>query len=165
MPNLYRLALAASVLLTTAPLHAGVLFAGGYWAALERNGGRSCEAVGRSELEARPGREQARASFSFDRSGSRRGEFHLRLSWPARAGAAALLSAGGQSFLLDTRGNHAWSRSPAQDLAIMAAIRRSTEMRVRVRDSAGRGVSDRYLLAGAPTAIDAAAVACAPSAK
>lgn len=152
----------AALLVGAAPLSARIIVAGGHWAAVERNGGRSCEALSRSELEARKGREQARASFSFDRAGPRRGQLHLTLSRPARPEASAMLTIGGQSFLLATRGNHAWSRGPGQEAAIIAAVRRASEMRVRVRDSAGRRVSDRYLLGGAPTAIDAAAVACAP---
>jgi hypothetical protein len=34
-------------------------------------------------------------------------------------------------------------------------------MRIEARDRAGRRFADRYLLAGAPTAIDPAAAACA----
>ena len=72
-----------------------------------------------------------------------------------------MLTIGKDSFLLVTRGNNAWSRGGAQERAIIAAIRRNGEMRVRAAGVGGT-VSDRYLLAGAPTAIDAAAVACAP---
>lgn len=135
-----------------------LLHAGQHWAALERPGGL-CEAVGRSELKAAPGRVQARAAVVFSRDGRRRGELHFVLSRPARPGADALLSLGGQSFLLLTRGQSAWSRGPAQEQAILAALRRASEMRVRAQGVGGR-VSDRYLLAGAPTAIDAAAIAC-----
>lgn len=156
-----RLALATLPLLLAieAPAAAQrLLHAGAHWAAFER--GAVCEAVSRSELQAPRGRPQARAAIAFDRSGARRGELHLVLSRPARAGAEALLTIGGQSFLLLTRGQSAWSRGPAQEAAIIAAIRRSGEMRVRARGVGGR-VSDRYLLGGAPTAIDAAAIACA----
>jgi hypothetical protein len=135
-----------------------LLHAGPHWAALERKGGQ-CEAVGRSELVATPSRVQARAAFAFSRDGRRRGELHLVLSRPARPGSEALLTIGGQSFLLLTRGQSAWSRGPAQEQAIIAALRRSGEMRVRAQGVGGR-ISDRYLLAGAPTAIDAAALAC-----
>lgn len=137
-----------------------LLHAGQFWAAFER-GKDSCEAVGRSELVAPRGRPQARAAFAFTRDGRRRGELHLLLSRTVRPGAAAVLSVGSDSFLLLTRGNSAWSRGPAQERAIIAAIRRHGEMRVRAAGLGGT-ISDRYLLAGAPTAIDAAAVACAP---
>jgi hypothetical protein len=156
-----RAALIAAALLGLAqPADAQrLLHAGPHWAALERSGGL-CEAVGRSELQALPGRIQARAAFSFTRDRKRRGELHLLLSRPVRPGTEALLTVGGTSFLLLTRGQSAWSRGPVQERAIIAAIRRSGEMRVRAQGVSGR-VSDRYLLAGAPTAIDAAAVACA----
>ncbi len=153
---LVALGLAASTAEARRLLHAGA-----YWAAFERAPG-SCEAVGRSELQAAPGRAQARAAFSFSRDGARRGELHLLLSRPARPGSDALLVVGQSSFLLATRGPSAWSRGPAQEQAIIAAVRRAGEMRVRAQGVGGR-VSDRYLLAGAPTAIDAAAIACAPS--
>lgn len=136
-----------------------LLYAGTYWAALERQGG-TCEAVARSELVSPSGTIQPRAAFAFSRDGRRRGELHLLFNRTVRPGAAAVLSVGGEDFLLITRGNNAWSRGPRQEAAIIAALRRSTEMRVRAQGQGGR-ISDRYLLAGAPTAIDAAALACA----
>lgn len=156
----------AAVLLGLLALVAGaegqaqrLLHAGAYWAALERPGG-VCEAVARSEIVALPGRPQPRAAFAFSRDGKRRGELHLLFARPVRPGAAAVLNVGSESFLLITRGTSAWSRGPAQEAAIIAAIRRSAEMRVRAQGQGGR-ISDRYLLGGAPTAIDAAAIACA----
>ncbi|MCW3797856.1 hypothetical protein OMW55_08575 [Sphingomonas sp. BN140010] len=107
-----------------------------------------------------PGRDQARATVSFDRRpGPRRGELHLRLSRPARSGTAALLQVGGTSFQLITRGVDAWSSGPSQEAAIIGAMRASGDMRLRFRSADGAH-TDRYLLPGAPTAIDAAAAAC-----
>ena len=158
-----KLALAvAALLLACGAAEAGaqrLLHAGAWWAAVERAGGR-CEAVARSERIAPPGRPQARAAFAFSRDGGRRGELHLLFARPVRSGSAAVLSVGGEDFLLVTRGASAWSRGPRQEAAIIAAVRRSSEMRVRALGEGGR-ISDRYLLAGAPTAIDAAALACA----
>jgi hypothetical protein len=136
-----------------------LLHAGAWWAALERPGG-TCEAIARSELSAPRGVTQARAAFAFTRDGRRRGELHLIFGRPVRPGGAAVLTVGAESFLLVTRGTSAWSRGPRQEAAIIAAVRRSAEMRVRAQGQGGR-ISDRYLLAGAPTAIDAAAIACA----
>lgn len=70
-----------------------------------------------------------------------------------------MLQVGGRRFQLLTRGVDAWSRGHAQEQAIMAALRTAGDMRVRFRAADG-GRTDRYLLAGAPTAIDAAAAAC-----
>ena len=104
--------------------------------------------------------KQARVSIAFDRRPGRHGELHFRLSRPARPGTAALLQVGGRSFQLVTRGPDAWSSGPPQEAAILAAIRAGNDMRLRFRSLAG-GRTDRYLLPGAPTAIDAAAAACA----
>ena len=57
--------------------------------------------------------------------------------------------------------DHAWSRGPLQEAAIIEATRSATSMRIEARDGAGRRFADRYLLNGAPTAIDAAAAGCA----
>ena len=140
-----------------------VLFARGNWAALQSSDGRHCQAVARSLRDAPKGAEQARAAFSFDQRGSRRGEFHLRLSRAVRQGSNVMLSVGGQPFQLVARGPEAWSIGPAQEAAIIAAARFATGMRVEARDAGGRRFADRYLLAGAPSAIDAAAAACARS--
>jgi hypothetical protein len=139
--------------------HARTLFAGGHWVAVERADGRSCAALARSELIAPKGSDQARVSFTFDSRGPRQGELHVRLSRPARPGSSVLLVVGGQPFQLLGRGADAWSRGPSQEAAIIAALRRAGDMRVRFR-GLGSGYTDRYLLAGAPTAIDAAAAAC-----
>ena len=152
----------ATALLTAAPAQARVLAAGGSWAAIERPGA-VCEAISRSELLAPRGEEQARVAIAFDRSGSRHGQLHARLSRPARSGAHAMLTVGTDQYLLITRGSDAWSRGPAQEQAIIASLRRGQRMRLQWQGAGGRRFTDYYLLAGAPTAIDAAAAACARS--
>jgi hypothetical protein len=47
------------------------------------------------------------------------------------------------------------------DAAILAAMRSAPQMTVSARDSRGRRFSDRYILEGAATALDAATVGCA----
>ena len=117
--------------------------------------------MARSELLARPGREQARAAFTFDRNpGRRRGELHLRLSRPALPGSTVLVQTAGATFQLTARGADAWTTGPAQEAALIAAVRAAGDLRARFRGADG-GHTDRYLLSGAPTAIDAAAAACA----
>lgn len=157
-----RAPLLALLLLTPAPAGAQVLASGGFWAAMERPGG-SCEAVSRSELLAPRGEEQARVAIAFDRSGRRHGQLHARLSRPARGGAHAMLTVGTDQFLLITRGADAWSRGPAQEQAILASLRRAPRMRIQWQGAGGRRYTDYYLLAGAATAIDAAAIGCAPA--
>ena len=134
------------------------IVASGDWAAFDR--GASCEAVARSTLIPRKGEPQPRVALAFDRSGPRKGELSVALRRPVRPGSSVVLTIGDLPFLLGARGAMAWSRGPRQESAIIAAIRSSTGMRVEARDLGGRRLVDRYLLGGAPTAIDAAAAAC-----
>ena len=132
--------------------------ANGDWAAFDR--GASCEAVSRSLLVPRKGQPQPHVTISFDRGGTRRGELSVAFRRPTRPGSSVVLTIGDQPFLLPARGERAWSRGPAQEAAIISAIRSSGGMRVEARDLGGRRMVDRYSLSGAPTAIDAAAAAC-----
>jgi hypothetical protein len=72
-----------------------------------------------------------------------------------------MLTVGERPFLLVGRGDWAWSLGPLQEAAIIDAARAATAMRIESRDGAGQRFADRYLLNGAPTAIDAAAAGCA----
>lgn len=155
-----RFALAAFLVMIAAPAAAAdVIFAGGQWAAIDRGG--SCEAAGRSLRIARKGKVQARAGFAFDSGRGRRGQFFAQLSRMPRANSTIILTVGQQPFLLVGRAGWAWSSGPAQEAAIIAAARASGGMRIESRDGGGRRFVDRYLLDGAPTAIDAAAARCA----
>jgi hypothetical protein len=136
---------------------AQLLFAGGQWVALDRGG--TCEAASRSVRIALKGKVQARAGFAFD--GTRRGQFFAQLSQVPRAGSAVLLTVGDRPFLLVSRGDWAWSRDPGQEAAMIAAVRAAGGMRIQSRNGAGGRFTDRYLLDGAPTAIDSAAARCA----
>ena len=136
-----------------------ILFAQGQWAAVRY--GAQCEAVARPLLPAARRQPQSRAGFSFVPASRRVGEFHARLSRVPRPGSSVMLTVGERPFLLVARGDWAWSSGPAQDSAIIDAARAATSMRIESRDGSGRRFTDRYLLAGAPTAIDAAAAACA----
>jgi hypothetical protein len=136
-----------------------ILAAQGHWAALKF--GPRCEAEARPLPPASRRQPEARAGFTFAERGLRRGEFHVRLSRLPRPGSSVMLSIGSRPFMLVSRGDWAWSRGPLQEAAILEAARGGTAMRIEARDGAGRRFSDRYLLDGAPTAIDAAAAGCA----
>lgn len=138
---------------------AQVVHAGGHWAALDRGG--ECEAASRALRIARKGEPQARAGFAFDATRRRDGQFYARLSRSLRPGSSAMLTVGDRPFMLVARGDWAWSRGPAQEAAIIAAVRDAGGMRIEGRDASGRRFTDRYLLDGASTAIDAAAARCA----
>ncbi len=139
-------------------LLAQTIAASGDWVAFDR--GASCEAKARSLLVPRKGEPQPHVALTFDRGAGRKGELSVALRRPSRAGSTVVLTIGEQPFLLSARGTSAWSRGPVQEAAIIAAMRSAGGMRVEARDGAGRRMVDRYVLNGAPTAIDAAAAAC-----
>ena len=153
------LAVIVAILGRAADARGSVIHAGGAWAAIDR--AEVCEALSRSVRIAEKGKVQAVAGFSFTTDHRRWGEFHARLSHLPRPGSSVLLTVGDQPFLLVARDDWAWSRGPAQEQAIIGAVRSADGMRVEGRDPGGRRFVDPYELGGAPTAIDAAAARCA----
>ncbi|MDR2856334.1 MAG: hypothetical protein LBV50_00610 [Novosphingobium sp.] len=90
-----------------------------------------------------------------------RGQVHFRLARRLTAGAGITLAIGSERFRLTGGGGDAWAADRRMDAAIVAAMRSAPRMTVFARDSAGRGFSGTWLLAGAATAMDAAAIGCA----
>ena len=154
-----RLVLLAAILAAVAvPAQAAtILFARGQWAAIDF--GARCEARSRA-LWPKRGTEPL-LGFAFDRSGTRQGQFYVRLSRPARPGSTVIATIGSEPFLLVGKGEWAWSRGAEQQQAMLEAARYGQSMRVEARDTRGRRIVDRYYLANAATAIDAAAARCA----
>ena len=150
------LSLAFAAAATAAPSR--LLIARGAWAAFDR--GLACEALARPLAPPRRNDAQPYAALAFDRAGPRQGQLFVQLRRPSRPGSSVMLTIGDQPFLLAARGASAWSRGPAQEAAIIAAMRAAGGMRLDARDLAGRRMTERFLLDGAPTAIDAAAAAC-----
>lgn len=156
--------LLAAAIAASAPADAAaerILFAGGQWAAIAF--GSRCEARGAAVLAKRG--TMPFAGFAFDRGGPGQGRFYVRLGRSARTGASVIATIGSRPFLLAGKGEWAWSRDPAQQRAMLDAARYGESMRIEARDSGGRRIVDRYLLAGAATAIDAAAAECAKTGK
>ena len=135
-----------------------VIAAGGHWAALLRAG--QCDAESLALDRPAAGKARGLAGFTFAADRSRWGQFHARLSRAPRAGASVIVTIGRKPFLLKVRGDWAWSSGPAQETALIAAIRSADSLRNQSRDMAGMRFTDRYALDYAPTAIDAAAARC-----
>lgn len=155
-----RLAALSCLVVATVALAAPsrLIIARGAWASFDR--GSACEAVAKPLAPVKKQQVQPFLSVAFDRAGPRHGQLFVRLRRPARPGSSVILAIGEQPFMLAGRGDSAWSRDGRQEAAILSAMRAAGGMRVDARDSAGRRMADRYLLDGAPTAIDAAAAAC-----
>lgn len=90
-----------------------------------------------------------------------RGALHIVLSREAADKSAVRLTVGGKRFTLVAKGRNAWASDARQDAAIIAALRSATGMSVSATRTRGGSFTDRYTLAGAATAIDAAVVGCA----
>lgn len=87
-------------------------------------------------------------------------QLHLRLSRPRNRQAAVTLSVGERRFTLTATDSDAWAPDDRTDAAAIAAMRDGRSMSVETVAANGQPFADVYTLAGAPTAIDAAAVGC-----
>ena len=90
-----------------------------------------------------------------------RGQFHLRLSRAMAKGQSVTLTIGIRRFRLTGGGGDAWARDRTMDAAIVAALRSAREMSATSLDRQDNTIRDVYLLKGAATALDAAALGCA----
>lgn len=90
-----------------------------------------------------------------------RGQVHFRVSRKLAPGAPIVLKIGDQRFELTGGGGDAWAADKTMDAAIVAAMRSADSMTVSARGVTGGGFSNTWLLAGAATAMDAAAIGCA----
>lgn len=91
-----------------------------------------------------------------------RAQLHVRLARRAAPDARVMLSLGGQTFPLVAGGASAWAVDRRADAAIVAAMRSATDLTVTLRDATGRVTRDVWPLAGLPSALDAATLACSP---
>jgi hypothetical protein len=126
------------------------------WGAFSEEG--RCFAVGKPHRALKPRGWKPYATVSF--GGGVRGQVYFRLSREKRPGSAVLLRIDRRTFQLIGGGANAWAPDTAADLSILAAMRQGVAMVVETRSTSGGRVRDHYRLRGAPTAIDAAAIAC-----
>ncbi|MCT2400728.1 hypothetical protein [Novosphingobium mangrovi (ex Huang et al. 2023)] len=92
---------------------------------------------------------------------SARNQVHFRLSRKMAEGAQIVLRIGAERIELTGGGGDAWPRDDRDNAAIVAAMRSATRMTVYSRDEKGRRFSNTWPLAGAASAMDAAAIGCA----
>lgn len=135
----------------------------GQWGAFRDSSVPRCYAIAAAQDNARDGKRETppfATIGTWPRRGIR-GQVHVRLSRGIAPGAAISLRLGGRTFALTGAGVDAWAADARMDAAIVAAMRSAPSMAVSSRDRAGRRFTDRYALAGAATAMDAATVGCA----
>jgi hypothetical protein len=138
----------------------------GDWGAFRDQQVPRCYAISAALAEARSNsaNRPTQAAFAsigtWPKSGVR-SQLHVRLSRRIPANGAIALTLAGQRFDLTGAGGDAWAQDRKMDAAIVAAMRSAPSMSVSARDLSGRRFTDRYNLAGAATAMDAATVGCA----
>ncbi|WP_374419034.1 hypothetical protein [Novosphingobium arvoryzae] len=133
----------------------------GEWAAFRDPAVPRCYAIAKAAPSTLQRDYQPYADVAYWPRQGVRAQVHFRLSRKLAADAKITLSIGGQKIPLTGGGGDAWAVDKRGDAAIVAAMRSAREMTVSARDARGRGFSNTWQLAGAATAMDAAAVGCA----
>jgi hypothetical protein len=132
----------------------------GEWGAFRDPSVPRCYAIAAPQAASR-GRSPFASIGTWPERGAR-GQVHLRLSRATASRSTISLAIGQQRFALTGAGADAWAQDRRMDAAIVAAMRSAATMAVSGRDASGKRFTDRYSLAGAATAMDAATIACAP---
>lgn len=131
------------------------------WGAFRDPMAPRCYAIALAEPSAKRRDYQPYAAIgTWPRRGVRN-QLHVRLSRRLADNATIVLSIGERRFRLVGGGGDAWSASNADNAAIIAGMRSAERMRVSARDAQGRTFADAWPLAGAASAMDAAAIGCA----
>jgi hypothetical protein len=131
-----------------------------HWGAFQEKSAGRCFAITEPSRRARAGEERAFASVGFWPGKGVHGQLHFRLSAVKRPASAVLLKIGDRTFQLVAGGRDAWAQDRRADAEIVSAMRTGVAMTVETRSGRGAVIRDNYGLAGAATAIDAAAIAC-----
>jgi hypothetical protein len=90
-----------------------------------------------------------------------RSQLHMRLSRTMRQGAPITLTVDDRRWTMTGSGADVWAPSARHDAFIIAKMRSGRSMSIATVAASGGGFADTYVLKGAATAIDAAALGCA----
>lgn len=133
----------------------------GDWGAFRDPGVPRCYAIAIAEKVA--GREQAfQPYFTVGYWPKRgiRGAVHVRLARRLAAGSKVIVSFPEANFALQTGQADAWPVDQTANAGIVAQMRSARSMVVIGKGADGRSFRDRYVLEGAASAMDAAALGC-----
>ncbi|EIZ77372.1 hypothetical protein WSK_4066 [Novosphingobium sp. Rr 2-17] len=120
-----------------------------------------CYAIAMADPSAKARDYQAYTAIGTWPARGARGQVHFRLSRKLAANARITLSIGGNRMTLIGGGGDAWPANETDNAAILAAMRSAPSMTVSARDARGLPFANRYTLAGAASAMDAALIGCA----
>lgn len=131
------------------------------WGAFRDPATPRCYAIAMAEPSAREREHQPFVAVGTWPKRNVRTQIHFRLSRRSAVDRPIVLAIGDRRFALTGGGGDAWAANNADNAGIIAAMRSASSMRVSARDQRGRPFSDVWMLAGAASAMDAAAIACA----
>ncbi|MDG6079634.1 hypothetical protein E3U23_10550 [Erythrobacter litoralis] len=89
-----------------------------------------------------------------------RGQVYFKLGRRTRPGTRISLRVGNSWYKMSGSRSDVWAFDAQTNAAILAGMRSSQSMTIAAFDTRGNRFTDRYPLAGAATAIDAATLAC-----
>jgi len=130
------------------------------WAAFRDARAGRCYAIAEPERGTPGGDMRAYASVGTWPGRGARGQIFVRLSRPQAEKSRVYLSIGERRFALVAQPGRGWAQDARMDAAIVAAMRSAETMSIEGKGRNGRAFYDLYVLKGAATAIDAAALAC-----
>ncbi len=133
----------------------------GTWGAFRDPAVPRCYAIAMAEPSTKQRDYQPYASVGTWPRRALRGQIHFRLSRKLAAGARITLAIGDRRFDLVGGGGDAWPADARMNAAVLAAMRSAESMTVSARGANGGGFSNTWPLAGAASAMDAAAIGCA----
>ncbi|MBR0553226.1 hypothetical protein [Stakelama marina] len=130
------------------------------WGAFRDDSPRHCYAIAQPVRPISARRAGAFASIATWPGQGIRDQINVHLSRNRNPDAKVTLSVGERRFELIAGDRDAWAPDAETDRAIVGAMRSGRSMSVESVSRSGRPFADIYLLKGAATAIDAAAVGC-----
>lgn len=131
------------------------------WAAFRDQAPARCFAIAAPIRAGAATRLRPFASIASHFGRSNRSALFVRLSTARSLAVPITLSIDDRRFTLAGGDAAAWAPDAATDRAIVAAMRGARSMSVAAVSARGQPFADTYALAGAATAIDAAALGCA----
>ena len=130
------------------------------WAAFRDPAERRCYAIAMPLQSASRRDLQAYASIGTWPGRNVSGQVYFQLGRDTRKGTRISLRVGNRWYRMAGGGTSAWALDAQTNTAILSGIRSSQSMTIAAFDTRGNRFTDRFPLAGAATAIDAASVAC-----
>ena len=135
------------------------------WAAFRDPGTPRCYAISAPEETVGTPTRNGYLSIGFWPKSRVTHQIYVQLSRERSSNSGITLSAGGRRFRLKVDGSSGWAADRRMNLGIIAAMRSATSLSVESIGRNGRSIVDAYSLRGAPSAIDAAALGCASTAR